>query len=63
MSGDNINRHHADLRITLYAPDEKTFPVQLKYIDVTKQTKIDIDSVSESTINDIWTEDKKRQSV
>ena len=58
MSGDNINRHHADLRIALYARDEKTFPVPLKYIDVTKQTKIDIESVSESTINDIWTEDK-----
>ena len=50
MSGDNINRHHADLRIALYAGDEKTFPVPLKYIDVTKQTKIDIDSVSKSTI-------------
>ena len=45
-------------RITLYELEEKTFRVPLKYIDVTRQTNIDIDNASESAINDIWTEDK-----
>ena len=42
----------------MYEPEEKTFPVPLEYTEVVRQTRTDIDGVSESTINDIWTEDK-----
>ena len=37
---------------------DETFPVPLKYIDVVRQTKTEIDSVLECTINDLWIEDK-----
>ena len=58
MSGNFTYRHHQDLRVTLYEPDENTFPVPLKYIHVMRQKETDIDNVSESAINNMWTENK-----
>ena len=41
--GDFIYRHHIEPRIQLYVPKDATFPVPLKYIDVTRSTHTDLD--------------------
>ena len=38
MSGSFRNRHHVEPRVKLYSPREESFPVPLKYIDVTRTT-------------------------
>ena len=40
IQGDFIYRHHNEPRIHLYVPKEETFPIPLKYIDVTRSTQI-----------------------
>ena len=39
MSGNFIFRHHVDQRVKLYSPREESFPVPLKYIDVSRTTR------------------------
>ena len=41
IQGDFIHRHHNELRDQLYVPKEETFPLPLKYIDVTRSTYTD----------------------
>ena len=36
MSGNFIYRHHVEPRVTLYSPREESFPIPLKYIDVSR---------------------------
>ena len=36
MSGSFIYRHHVEPRVKLYSPREESFPIPLKYIDVTR---------------------------
>ena len=36
MSGKFKNRHHVEPRVKLYSPREESFPIPLKYIDVTQ---------------------------
>ena len=38
MSGNFIYRHHVEPRVKLYSPREESFPIPLKYIDVTRTT-------------------------
>ena len=38
VTGDFRNRHHVEPRVKLYMPKEESFPVPLKYIDVTRTT-------------------------
>ena len=38
MSGNFKNRHHVEPRVKLYSPREESFPITLKYIDVTRNT-------------------------
>ena len=38
MSGSFMYRHHAEPRVKLYTSREETFPIPLKYIDVTRAT-------------------------
>ena len=38
MSGSFIYRHHVEPRVKLYSPREESFPIPLKYIDVTRAT-------------------------
>ena len=38
IQGDFVCRHHNELRVQLYAPKEETFPLPLKYVDVTRST-------------------------
>ena len=37
FSRDFIYRHHVEPRVKLYVPTEESFPIPLKYIDVTKR--------------------------
>ena len=41
----------------LYVPKEETFPVLLKYIDVTRYTHTDLDVLQEKRIDDYWNVD------
>ena len=38
MSGNFIYRHHVEPRVKLYSPREESFPIPLKYIDVSRTT-------------------------
>ena len=38
ITGEFIYRHHFVPRVKLYVPKEESFPVPLKYIDVTRTT-------------------------
>ena len=39
MSANFKNRHHVEPRVKLYSPREESFPIPLKYIDVSRTTK------------------------
>ena len=43
MSGSFIYRHHVEPRVKLYSPREESFPIPLKYIDVTITTHTNLD--------------------
>ena len=43
MSGNFIYRHHVEPRVKLYSPREESFPIPLKYIDVTRTTRTNFD--------------------
>ena len=38
MSGNFKNRHHVEPRVKLCSPREESFPIPLKYIDVSRTT-------------------------
>ena len=38
MSGSFIYRHHVEPRVKLYSPRDESFPIPLKYIDVSRTT-------------------------
>ena len=42
MSGEFINRHHEELRLEFYDPDNEAFPIPLRYVDVMGQTQTSI---------------------
>ena len=44
IGGDFIYRHHVEPRVQLYVAKEETFPIPLKYTDVTRAicTKLDV---------------------
>ena len=60
IQGDFIYRHHNEPRIQLYAPKEETFPIPLKYIDVTRSAHTDLDVLQEKRIDDYWNVDSNR---
>ena len=43
ISGDFLYRHHVVPRVKLYMPREESFPIPLKYIDVTRTTHTTLD--------------------
>ena len=43
LTGDFIYRHHVEPRVKLYMPREESFPIPLKYIDVTRNTHTSLD--------------------
>ena len=60
MSGNFKYRHHVDPRVKLYSPREESFPIPLKYIDVSRTTQTNLDVMQESRIDDFWIIDRSR---
>ena len=60
MSGSFIYRHHVEPRVKLYSPREESFPIPLKYIDVTRTTHTNLDVKLEKRIDDYWNIDGSR---
>ena len=60
MSGNFTDRHHVEPRAKLYSPREESFPIPLKYIDVTRTTHTSLDVMQESRIDDYWNIDGSR---
>ena len=54
IQGDFIYRHHIEPRVQLYVPKEETFPIPLKYIDVTRSSFTNLDVLQEKRIDDNW---------
>ena len=50
ITGDFIYRHHVVPRVNLYVPQEESFPIPLKYIDVTRTTHTSLDVLIEKHI-------------
>ena len=60
MSGNFIYRHHVEPRVKRYSPREESFPIPLKYIDVTRTTHTNLDVKQERRIDDFWNIDGSR---
>ena len=60
MSGSFIYRHHVEPRVKLYSPREESFPIPLKYIDVSRTTHTNLDVKQEKRIDDYWKVDGSR---
>ena len=59
-SGNFTCRHHVEPRIKLYSPREESFPIPLKYIDVSRTTHTNFVVMQESRIDDCWNIDGSR---
>ena len=60
MSGNFIYRHLVEPRVKLYSPREESFPIPLKYIDVSRTTRTNFDVKQERRIDDYWKIDGSR---
>ena len=60
MSGNFIYRHHVEPRVKLYSPRKESFPIPLKYIDVSRTTHTNFDVKQEKRIEDYWNIDGSR---
>ena len=60
MSGSFIYRQHVEPRVKLYSPREESFPIPLKYIDVTRSTHTNLDVKQEERVDDYWNIDGSR---
>ena len=60
MSGNFIFRHHVEPRVKLYSPRKESFPIPLKYIDVPRTTRTNLDVMRERRIDDYWNIDGSR---
>ena len=54
---DFIRRHHNEPRVQLHVP---TFPIPLKYIDVTRASYTNQDVLQEKLFDDYWNVDANR---
>ena len=60
MSGNFIYRHHVEPRVKFYSPREESFPIPLKFIDVSRTTRTNLDVKQERRIDDYWNVDGSR---
>ena len=60
MSGSFIYRHHVEPRVKLYSLREESFPIPLKYIDISRTTHTNFDVKQEQRIDDYWNIDGSR---
>ena len=61
ITGEFIYRHRVEPRVKLYVPKEESFPIPLKYIDVTRNTHTSLDVLLEKHIEDYWNVDEDRE--
>ena len=59
ITGDFFYRHLVEHRVKLYIPKE-SFPLPMKYIDVTRTTYTSLDVMLETQIEDYWNVDGER---
>ena len=52
ITGEFIYRHHVVPRVKLYVPQEESFPIPLKYTDVTRTTHTSLDVLMEKHVED-----------
>ena len=57
IQGDFIYRHHNEPWVQLHVPKEETFPISVKYIDVSRTTHTGHDIMQEKKIDDYWNVD------
>ena len=60
MSGSFKYRHHVESKVKLYSPREESFLIPLKYIDVSRITRTNLDLKQERRIDDYWNSDGSR---
>ena len=60
MSGNFIYRLPVQPRVKLYSPREESFPIPLKYIDVSRTTRTKLDVKQKRRIDDYWNIDGSR---
>ena len=60
MSRNFVYRHHFEPRVKLYSSREESFPVPLKYIDVSRTTHTNLEVMQENRIDDYWNIDGSR---
>ena len=53
--------HHLEPRVKLHVLREETFPIPMKYIDVTRTTHTSLDVLLEKPIDDHWNVDGERE--
>ena len=61
ISGNFIYRHHVEPRVKLYVPREESFPISVRYIDVTRATNTSSDVMLENNIDDYCNFDGDRE--
>ena len=61
ITGDSIYRHHVEPRVKLYTSREESFPIPLKYIDVSRTTHTSLDVMLEKNLDDYWNVDVDRE--
>ena len=54
MSGNFIFRHHVEPRVKLYSSREESFPIPLRYIDVSRTTHTNLDVKQVRCNDDYW---------
>ena len=59
MSGEPIYRNYVISEEQLRVPKEPSFPIALKYIDVVRQTKTNVDNLEKSNTDDWWIIDEQ----
>ena len=60
ISGNFIYCHHVEPRVKLYSLRKESFPIPLKYIDVSRTTHTNLDVKQEKRIDDYWNIDGSR---
>ena len=61
IKGVFIDRHHVEPRVKPYVPREESFPISMKYIDVTRTTCAFLDVMLEN-IEDSWNMDGEKKN-
>ena len=61
ISGNFVYRHHVDPRVKLHVSREASFPIPLRYVDVTRAANTPLDVLLEKNIGDCGNVDGDRE--